>query len=247
MPREPAHTRPDDEAARGRPGHVHAAALALWPQGAARAARAGRAVPRARADAVCEVREGVGVTQNLPGPMVGDRGTKTALYRHFDAAGALLYVGISLHSIERTMAHRVGAHWYRSIARIEIQWLPSRADAMRAEREAITNERPLHNIVRPGCARREAKVEPSRAAFAVRHVRTGRLNGWWFRKSEADRLLGWFQAVFPSERFDLHAPQSEALPSIGQGAYLDTISSDLWSGAAPDYEAGDRHEARAAG
>lgn len=60
---------------------------------------------------------------------------RTALYRHFDAAGALLYVGISLNSIQRTAQHKHGAlfvDWQRvDIAtradgakrRIESLWL----------------------------------------------------------------------------------------------------------------------------
>ena len=71
----------------------------------------------------------------------------TALYRHFNAAGELLYVGISLHAVIRLTAHERGANWYREIATITVEHLPSRADALAAERRAIQEERPLHNIV----------------------------------------------------------------------------------------------------
>jgi hypothetical protein len=77
---------------------------------------------------------------------------KTALYRHFDAAGALLYVGISLNSIQRTSQHRHGAKWFEQIARISIEWLPSRNDALTAETIAIAREGPLWNVVRPECS-----------------------------------------------------------------------------------------------
>ena len=74
----------------------------------------------------------------------------TALYRHFDADGRLLYVGISLNAIARLTQHRLTAHWFRSIARIEIEWHESRELAEAAEREAIKQERPAHNVVHAG-------------------------------------------------------------------------------------------------
>jgi hypothetical protein len=47
---------------------------------------------------------------------------RTALYRHFDKDGNLLYVGVSLNAIERTISHRDKSPWYQDIARIEIEW-----------------------------------------------------------------------------------------------------------------------------
>lgn len=68
------------------------------------------------------------------------------LYRHFDASGALLYVGISLSAVQRLGQHRHNSHWFESIARIEIETFMSRAQVLIAERSAIEAERPLHNI-----------------------------------------------------------------------------------------------------
>ncbi len=45
---------------------------------------------------------------------------KVALYRHFDAAGKLLYVGVSLDTIRRTAQHAHGAQWFHEISSIEI-------------------------------------------------------------------------------------------------------------------------------
>lgn len=73
-------------------------------------------------------------------------GVRTALYRHFDAAGNLLYVGISLNAVARLAQHRREAHWFDSIARIDVEWHPSRCAAETAERAAILAERPAHNI-----------------------------------------------------------------------------------------------------
>jgi hypothetical protein len=68
-----------------------------------------------------------------------------ALYRHFDANGRLLYVGISATPLKRTDAHSRAADWFGSVARIAIEHHVTREDALSAEREAIIAERPLFN------------------------------------------------------------------------------------------------------
>lgn len=71
---------------------------------------------------------------------------RTALYRHWNADGELLYVGISLNAVSRLAQHRVEANWFDDIARIDIEWHPDRSSADAAERAAIKAEHPLHNI-----------------------------------------------------------------------------------------------------
>lgn len=71
----------------------------------------------------------------------------TALYRHFSADGRLLYVGISLQAVTRTMQHRNRARWYAEITRIDLEWFPSRSAAEHAEKLAIKAEKPLYNII----------------------------------------------------------------------------------------------------
>lgn len=73
----------------------------------------------------------------------------TALYRHFNAAGVLLYAGISLRPTYRLRQHGQAAHWSDDIKTVTIEWLPSRAAAIEAERKAIAREQPLHNLQRP--------------------------------------------------------------------------------------------------
>ena len=70
----------------------------------------------------------------------------TALYRHFDKDGDLLYVGISLSPLARTKKHKEVAGWYREVATITIEWLPSKMEALEAETQAIRREKPKHNI-----------------------------------------------------------------------------------------------------
>lgn len=70
----------------------------------------------------------------------------TALYRHYSKDDVLLYVGISLSAIDRLSSHTLNSCWARQIARVQIEWFPSRAKAEIAERAAISDESPLHNI-----------------------------------------------------------------------------------------------------
>jgi hypothetical protein len=71
---------------------------------------------------------------------------QTALYRHFDKDGKLLYVGISVNPIQRLQAHEVAAHWYGRISHVEIEWYETRAIAEAAERATIIGENPECNI-----------------------------------------------------------------------------------------------------
>jgi hypothetical protein len=67
------------------------------------------------------------------------------LYRHFDADGNLLYVGASLRSMARLSEHS-SAPWFASITRVTVERFNTRDDALRAERQAIAQENPRHNI-----------------------------------------------------------------------------------------------------
>ena len=41
---------------------------------------------------------------------------ETDLYRHFDAAGNLLYVGISFSAINRFSQHKYGSEWSKKVS-----------------------------------------------------------------------------------------------------------------------------------
>ena len=69
----------------------------------------------------------------------------TALYRLFDAAGRLLYVGISSNPEERLKSHASTAPWWPLVANRDIAAYPSRGAAEDAETEAIKTEQPLYN------------------------------------------------------------------------------------------------------
>src|SRR3990167_3888832 len=67
------------------------------------------------------------------------------LYRHYDASGTLLYVGIALCSVERLVQHRSGAEWFGQIATIRIEHFETEDIAREAEAKAIRKERPIFN------------------------------------------------------------------------------------------------------
>ena len=69
------------------------------------------------------------------------------LYRHFDKAGILLYVGISVSTIQRLRQHKVShKNWFKDVARIEVEHFANEREARLAETKAIREENPLHNI-----------------------------------------------------------------------------------------------------
>jgi len=69
----------------------------------------------------------------------------TQLYRHFDAEGQLLYVGISLQSMKRLAEHKNNSDWFDEITRVDIEHFSDRNAAMDAERKAVQEEKPKYN------------------------------------------------------------------------------------------------------
>lgn len=68
------------------------------------------------------------------------------LYRHFDAEGCLLYVGVSKSVLVRTSQHKRGSDWFDQVVRIDIERFSTLDDAMAAEQHAIETEKPKHNL-----------------------------------------------------------------------------------------------------
>ncbi len=69
------------------------------------------------------------------------------LYRHFDSNDNLLYVGISNNHIRRLSEHEKNSHWINDVAYIKIEKFKTLEDVLLAEKTAIINEKPLHNII----------------------------------------------------------------------------------------------------
>lgn len=79
--------------------------------------------------------------------------TLHTLYRFYDRAGGLLYVGITNNPPRRFGKHKDEKEWWRHVARIALEHHPTREALAAAERAAIETEGPLHNIrMRPAVA-----------------------------------------------------------------------------------------------
>jgi hypothetical protein len=69
------------------------------------------------------------------------------LYRHFDAAGNLLYVGKTIRPAwRRTSEHAKEKDWWQEVTTTTYARYASEAELSRAEISAIRREHPLHNI-----------------------------------------------------------------------------------------------------
>lgn len=67
------------------------------------------------------------------------------LYRHYNAEGVLLYVGISFGALIRNRWHQKHSSWFESVAHITIERYPTQEIAKEAEAAAIIEERPIYN------------------------------------------------------------------------------------------------------
>ncbi|MFC8463367.1 hypothetical protein [Streptomyces sp. NPDC057250] len=70
---------------------------------------------------------------------------RTALYRLYDAADVLLYIGISHQPDVRFAQHASDKPWWTDVARRDVEWHDDRPSAEAAEAEAIRAEDPEHN------------------------------------------------------------------------------------------------------
>jgi predicted GIY-YIG superfamily endonuclease len=69
----------------------------------------------------------------------------TALYRLFNAEGALLYIGISFDPAHRAHSHSGDKPWWNEVADRQEVWFENRRAAEDAERTAIVAESPRYN------------------------------------------------------------------------------------------------------
>ena len=71
------------------------------------------------------------------------------LYRIYDEADELLYVGISYSALVRITQHRDSQPWWTKVANVTVERLGvmTRSEAQVLERQVILAEAPLHNVV----------------------------------------------------------------------------------------------------
>lgn len=91
-----------------------------------------------------------------------------AVYRLYNGAGTLLYVGCSLRVLYR-IGEQVGLKdWCDQIEYITIKWYDGKIAAAEAETDAIMRERPLHNK-RVGSSKGNALCPRCRLRPRLRH------------------------------------------------------------------------------
>ena len=120
--------------------------------------------------------------------------TQHVLYRFYDTAGELLYVGVTVHLPNRLTDHRHTKPWWTHADRITLEHYPTRAAVLEAERTAIQKERPKWNVVhnRPPAltrppATRELRAEDMPDDCHDGCVRTG-LNSVYYPHKWADGI-----------------------------------------------------------
>lgn len=88
----------------------------------------------------------------------------TAVYRLYDAADRLLYVGVAYDFDKRFKDHAKSKAWWPDVVRKDVVWFDNRLDAMWEESRAIDNENPVHND-HPGLGRLGLILVRTRSRF----------------------------------------------------------------------------------
>lgn len=70
----------------------------------------------------------------------------TTLYRFYDAADQLIYIGVTDSPMRRFAEHGADRPWWQQATTIRLEHFPTREQAEQAEREAIRTEYPPANI-----------------------------------------------------------------------------------------------------
>lgn len=99
-------------------------------------------------------------------------GQPTTVYRFYDSADVLLYVGVTSNMSSRFRAHGMGKSWWSQVARKTMTLYGTRDEAEAEEARAILAENPVHNIVRhtakaPKPARKQMTASPKPAVKAT--------------------------------------------------------------------------------
>ncbi len=89
-----------------------------------------------------------------------------ALYRFFDAAERLLYVGITMSPGSRWREHSLAKPWWIDVRRVSVEPHLTRESALAAELAAIKGELPLYNIA--GSSPRQGSEVENRYGRAAR-------------------------------------------------------------------------------
>ena len=69
----------------------------------------------------------------------------TSVYRYYDRAGMLIYVGITRQGMGRNLQHNGGAEWWEHVSSQEVEHYPTRKQAADREKALIRQYRPPFN------------------------------------------------------------------------------------------------------
>lgn len=90
------------------------------------------------------------------------------LYRHWDQAGRLLYVGVTDRPRHRARRHAKNSPWMVFQAEMTVESYPSRIVAEEAETRAIADDQPLFNVAGNETAEARRRLEK----YLIEHGRT---------------------------------------------------------------------------
>lgn len=77
-----------------------------------------------------------------------------------------------------------------------------------------------------------ATTTPRRCCEAVRHIRTGRMNGWFLTPGTARAVADAFREIYPGELFDVVELVGTARVELDDGVWLDFLAPDFLTPAA---------------
>jgi predicted GIY-YIG superfamily endonuclease len=124
--------------------------------------------------------------------------TATAVYRFYDTAGVLLYVGITVDPWLRFASHEDVA-WAKDadLSRVRVRWYETRRAAKAAESRAIETEQPVYNLAEKTRAACHPPTQPALPCDCSVHAEGSldehRRSQWFAVRWNAGRRLigGW--------------------------------------------------------
>lgn len=140
------------------------------------------------------------------------------LYRAFNGANLLLYVGISLSPAQRFAAHEREKPWWVDVAIIRLEHFPNRETAEVAEQIAIRVEQPVYNVAHKNVpAAPKPSVADQSAWATIRAIRFPSAEDdaiQAFADAETDGIFS--QAVRRLTREGLRAHHAKAARTTGK-------------------------------
>lgn len=146
-------------------------------------------------------------------PSTNQSNSVFVLYRFYGTDNTLLYIGQTQNPPGRMKQHAHEKSWWTEVGRIELQHYGSLPELVAAEREAITSEKPAHNIKMNKSARttKPASIDP-------------------LERSEIDGLVGrHFHSFRDLTDDDENATIINGRVVVWQGRVLEQISDELYT------------------